>query len=82
LEKFHPIPSQEGAGKIKDLLADGLDEYAVGLKRVMDPVWQREFPDKPETVDDSVHVGDHGRSLLKGETSARPPREARAAAAR
>jgi len=28
-------------------------------------VWQEEFPDTPETVDDSQHVGEHGRSLLK-----------------
>jgi MoaA/NifB/PqqE/SkfB family radical SAM enzyme len=66
LEKFHPTPSQEGAENIKDILADGLDEYAVSLKRVMDPVWQQEFPNAPETADDSVHVGEHGRSLLKG----------------
>jgi hypothetical protein len=66
LEKFHPTPSQEGAEKIKSILADGLDEYAVNLKKVMDPVWQEEFPDTPETVDDSRHVGEHGRSLLNG----------------
>ena len=51
---------------IKSILADGLDEYAVNLKKVMDPVWREEFPDTPETVDDSQHVGEHGRSLLKG----------------
>ena len=82
LEKFHPTPSQEGAERIKSLLADGLDEYAVSLKKIMDPVWQREFPDKPETVDDSRHVGERGRSLLKGESSARQPRQSRAAAMR
>ena len=67
LEKFHPRPSQEGAEKIEDVLAKGLDEYAVSLKKVMDPVWRREFPDKPETVDDSLHVGEHGRKLLNGD---------------
>jgi MoaA/NifB/PqqE/SkfB family radical SAM enzyme len=86
LDKFHPMPSQEGAYKIKNVLADGLDEYAVNLKRVMDPVWQSEFPDAPETVDDSQHVGEHGRSLLKGDgpASGRPPLDVhkRAAAAR
>jgi hypothetical protein len=80
------MPSQEGAYKIKNVLADGLDEYAVNLKRVMDPVWQSEFPDAPETVDDSQHVGEYGRSLLKGDgpASGRPPRDVhkRAAAAR
>jgi MoaA/NifB/PqqE/SkfB family radical SAM enzyme len=80
LEKFHPTPSQEGADKIKSVLADGLDEYAVRLKKVMDPVWQREFPDKPEIVDDSRHVGEHGRALLEGEISGEPPRETQAAA--
>jgi MoaA/NifB/PqqE/SkfB family radical SAM enzyme len=82
LEKFHPTPSQEGAEKIKSLLADGLDEYAVSLKKIMDPVWQREFPDKPETVDDARHVGERGRCLLKGETSGQQPRPSRAAAMR
>jgi hypothetical protein len=82
LEKFHPTPSQEGAEKIKSILADGLDEYAVSLKKVMDPVWQREFPDVRETVDDALHVGEHGRRLLQQEASAEPHREARAAATR
>ncbi len=66
IAKFHPTPSQEGAEKIVDLAA-GLDAYAVELKRVMDPVWQREFPDQPETADDSLHVGEHGRRLLHPE---------------
>ena len=82
LEKFHPMPSQEGAEKIKTILADGLDEYAVSLKKIMDPVWQREFPDKPETVDDSLHVGERGRALLNRETPGPLAREARAAAMR
>jgi len=44
LEKFHPTPSQEGAGKDQEHFSPtGLDEYAVSLKQVMDPVWQREF---------------------------------------
>lgn len=64
------MPSQEGAYKIKDALAGGLDEYAISLKTVMDPVWQREFPNAPETTDDSLHVGEHGRSLLAREQSA------------
>jgi MoaA/NifB/PqqE/SkfB family radical SAM enzyme len=68
LERFHPRPSQEGAYRIKDALANGLDEYAVSLKRVMDPVWQREFPDAPETTDDSQHVGERGRNLLRAES--------------
>jgi len=54
----------------------------VSLKKVMDPVWQREFPDKKEIVDDSLHVGEHGRSLLKGEACTEPPSKARAAATR
>jgi len=65
LEKFHPKPSQEGAEKIKGVLASGLDEYAVKLKRVMDPVWQREFPNAAETTDDSLHIGERGRALLR-----------------
>ena len=68
--------------KIKSILADGLDEYAVSLKKVMDPVWQREFPNVHETVDDFLHVGERGRSLLKREISAESPREVRAAATR
>jgi MoaA/NifB/PqqE/SkfB family radical SAM enzyme len=79
LEKFHPTPSQVEAERIKDTLANGLDEYAVSLKGVMDPIWQEEFPDKPETADDSQHVGEHGRSLLK---DGQLPREARAVATR
>jgi hypothetical protein len=49
---------------------------------VMDPVWQREFPNVHETVDDFLHVGEHGRNLLRRDNPAQPPREARAAAAR
>lgn len=65
LEKFHPTPAQEGAEKIKDgALARGLDEYAVALKRVMDPLWKQEFPERVEQFDDRQHVGEHGRRLL------------------
>ena len=70
-QKFHPTPSQEGAYRIQDALANGLDEYAVSLKRVMDPVWQREFPDAPETTDDSLHVGERGRRLLQADRLSR-----------
>ena len=54
----------------------------MSLKKLMDPVWQREFPDKPETVDNSRHVGERGRGLLRGETSGQQPRQGRAAAMR
>jgi MoaA/NifB/PqqE/SkfB family radical SAM enzyme len=64
LAKFNPTPSQAGAEKIADGLAAGLDEYAVKLKAVMDPVWQEEFPGRVESTDDSQHVGEHGRQLL------------------
>lgn len=64
IDRFHPTPSQDGAEKIQDLAA-GLDEYAVELKRVMDPVWEREFPNTTETADDSQHVGEHGRRLMQ-----------------
>lgn len=71
LDEFHPIPSQEGADRIKEgALARGLDEYAVTLKQVMDPIWKREFPDAPDEFDDSQHVGEHGRQLLRAHAQA------------
>jgi hypothetical protein len=36
----------------------------------MDPVWNREFPDTPEQFDDSLHVGEHGRQLLRARAQA------------
>ena len=80
--KFHPTPSQEGAEKIKDILADGLDEYAVNLKKIMDSGVAGGVPGRAQTVDDSRHVGERGRALLKRETLGPLAREARAAAMR
>ena len=79
IRKFHPTPSQAGAEKIADVLAAGLDEYAVKLKAVMDPVWREDFPDRVETADDSRHVGEHGRKLLAQAPPAAAPRSTIAA---
>jgi hypothetical protein len=79
IRKFHPTPSQAGAEKIADVLAAGLDEYAVKLKEVMDPVWREDFPDRVETADDSRHVGEHGRKLLAQTPPAAAPKDTVAA---